>query len=107
MSRYVRVSSLAELGDGEMIVVGAGRDDVCLARIGDEIYAVANLCTHALAWLDSGELLPDSREIECPLHGGRFDLRTGEPTSLPCEEAVKSYRVRVEGGDIHVLIEEG
>jgi nitrite reductase/ring-hydroxylating ferredoxin subunit len=106
VSRYVRVSSLAELGDGEMIGVGAGKDDVCLARVGDEVYAIGNLCTHALAWLDSGELLAEVREVECPLHGGRFDLRTGEPTSLPCEEAVKSYPVRIVEGDIQVLIED-
>ncbi len=65
-----------------------------------QIFAVRDECSHAQIALSEGEV--DNCEIECWLHGSRFDLRTGEPTSLPAYEPVPVYPVRVEGDDVLV-----
>ena len=75
-------------------VVIAGRD-IAIYTVGDEVYATDNLCTHGNARLCDGFL--DGHEIECPLHQGKFDVRTGQPACEPVTEALRRYPVRVEG----------
>lgn len=101
---FVRVSSMNDLADGEIMAVAVNGIEICLARIGDEVYAIGSRCSHELARLDWGEVIAESYELECPLHSGRFDLRSGAPTAFPCVEAVASYAVRVESGEIHVSL---
>ncbi len=60
---------------------------------------------HALASLSEGELHPSSCTVECPLHGSQFDLRTGDPTSLPAVEPVAVHPVEVREGEVWVELE--
>jgi nitrite reductase/ring-hydroxylating ferredoxin subunit len=99
---FVRVASLSELTDPAQVVVTVGSDEVLLVRIGEHLYAIGNECTHEHVWLDDGYLHEETCEIECPMHEGRFDLRTGAATHLPCEEPVPSYPVRLDGDDVLV-----
>jgi len=99
---FVRVASLSELEDPAQVVVTVAQEEVLLVRIGGHVYAIGNECTHEHVWLDDGVLHEDTCEIECPMHEGRFDLRTGAATHLPCEEPVASYPVRLEGDDVLV-----
>ena len=78
-------------------VVIAGRD-IAIYTVGDEVYATDNLCTHGNARLCDGFL--DGHEIECPLHQGKFDVRTGQPACEPVTEVLRRYPVRVEGGRV-------
>jgi nitrite reductase/ring-hydroxylating ferredoxin subunit len=100
--RFVRVATLAGLSDPALSVVTVEGEDILLVRMGDSVYAVGNECTHEWIWLDDGILHAESCEIECPMHEGRFDLRTGEATHEPCEKPLPSYPVRVEGDDVLV-----
>lgn len=93
---------LASLPDGGMTTVEVGDAEVLLARIGSQVYAVDNLCSHAEGWLDMGALHPATCEVECPMHEGRFDLRTGNPTREPCEEPIGRYPVTISDGMVHV-----
>ena len=102
LSEHVPAVPLDSLGDGAMTVVHVGDTEVLVARVGDEVFAVDNLCSHAEGWLDMGTLHPDTGEIECPMHGGRFDLHTGEPTMMPCTEPIGSYPVTIVDGVVHV-----
>ena len=61
-----------------------------------------DICTHAYARLSDGWL--DRNEIECPLHAGRFDVKTGAATAPPCVDPVKTYPVRVDGDEIQVKL---
>lgn len=81
-------------GDDVVGVEVAGRD-IAIYRIGDEVYATDNICTHGQARLCDGFLL--GHEIECPLHQGRFDVRDGLATCEPAEEPLRSYPVKIEG----------
>jgi 3-phenylpropionate/trans-cinnamate dioxygenase ferredoxin subunit len=76
---------------------------VAVARDGEDWYAIYNVCSHEEIPLDEGEL--EDGEIECWLHGSRFDLRTGKPTSLPATEPVAIYPVKVEDGDVFVDVQ--
>jgi len=100
ISDFVKVASVDEVPEGTMLGVEAEGEDVCIARIGAQYYAINNICTHMYTWLDSGELFPQTREVQCPLHESRFSFETGQPMTPPAETPVKTYSVRVEGDDI-------
>jgi naphthalene 1,2-dioxygenase system ferredoxin subunit len=94
----VRVSDLA---DGEMVAVELDGRDVVVARVGNEFFALGNTCSHLGAQLEQGRVIGE--EVKCPLHAGRFDLRTGKATRGPAREPVPCYQTRVEGETVQVL----
>jgi 3-phenylpropionate/trans-cinnamate dioxygenase ferredoxin component len=89
----------------QRFVVG-GRT-VAVVRIGDDLYAIGDTCSHADVSLSEGEILCDSREIECWKHGSAFSLETGEPQTLPATQPVPVFVVRHVDGDVVVDIETG
>lgn len=100
-SRLVRVAALAELPPGEPVVITLEGVEIMLVRAADDrVYAIDNTCTHAEASLDMGLFHPDTFEIECPLHIGRFDVRDGSATAEPCVVAVRSHRVVIDGDGV-------
>lgn len=88
--------------DDVMGLIVAGRD-IALYGVDGEVFATDNLCTHGHARLCDGFL--DGHEIECPLHQGKFDVRSGQPTCAPVTTAVRSYPVRIEGGRIWLALD--
>lgn len=78
--------------------------EVAVFRVGDDFYALGDRCSHAEASLSEGEVF--DCEVECPLHGAGFDLRTGQHLSLPATHPVPAYRVRVDGGTVLIGLEE-
>ena len=103
MSRTkVTLCRLDELTDG-----GARRFDVdggslAVVRIGDDVYAIGDRCSHANISLSEGEVHCDERELECWKHGSTFSLVTGVPQSLPATRPVPVYEVTVVDGDVTV-----
>jgi 3-phenylpropionate/trans-cinnamate dioxygenase ferredoxin component len=79
---------------------------VAVVRIDDEVYAIGDVCSHANVSLSEGEVWTDERELECPKHGSTFDLRTGEPVTLPATQAVPVYAVEVADRQVTVTVEE-
>ncbi len=75
---------------------------VAVARVGADVYAIADECSHATYPLSDGRV--KGHRIECQLHGSRFDLRTGRPDALPAWEPVPVYPVAVVDGDVYVEI---
>jgi 3-phenylpropionate/trans-cinnamate dioxygenase ferredoxin subunit len=82
-----------------------GRHQICVVRIGDDFYAIGDVCSHANFSLSDGEVYSEDREIECWKHGSTFSLVDGKPQSLPATKAVPVYDVRVEGDDVMVVIQ--
>jgi 3-phenylpropionate/trans-cinnamate dioxygenase ferredoxin subunit len=89
--------ALAEVPVGGVTAVDVEGVDLAIVRSDDEVYAIRDECSHAAIALSEGELDPNGAEIECWLHGSRFDLRTGKPTGLPATEPVAIYPCKVEG----------
>jgi naphthalene 1,2-dioxygenase system ferredoxin subunit len=99
---WIDAAAVADVPEDDVIgMVVAGRD-LALYRAGGVIFATDNLCTHGHARLCEGFL--DGHEIECPLHQGKFDIRTGLPTCAPVTEAIRSYPVKIEGGRVLLSI---
>jgi 3-phenylpropionate/trans-cinnamate dioxygenase ferredoxin component len=99
---FVLVAQMADIPDGELISVdGPDGEPVCLANVGGVIYALHDSCPHQEFPISSGAIMNDGT-IECPLHGARFDARTGRVCLGPAVDDVARYRVRVEGDMILV-----
>ncbi|HZS20723.1 MAG TPA: non-heme iron oxygenase ferredoxin subunit [Pseudonocardiaceae bacterium] len=96
----LRVCSLADLKDDEPVGFQVDNVPVVLVRQGDEVYALADVCSHAEIALSEGEIT--SKGLECWLHGSCFDLRTGQPSSPPASEPVDTYAVTIDGDDVYV-----
>jgi 3-phenylpropionate/trans-cinnamate dioxygenase ferredoxin component len=97
---FVRVCALADVPEDEGLAVTVGPLDLVVARDGEELFALQDLCSHAAVALSEGEVA--DCQIECWLHGSRFDLRTGKPTGLPATEPVATFPVEVRAGDVYV-----
>ena len=100
---FVRACGVADLAPGTAIAVdldAPSGNPVALVRDGDDFYAIDDECSHAAIPLSEGEV--EGCEVECWLHGSRFDLRTGKPTGLPATEPVAIYPVKVDGDDVLV-----
>src|SRR5918999_2818246 len=98
--RYVTVAKTDELNPGEMMYVEVGETPVCLINLDGEYHAISDTCTHQDASLSDGEICGD--EIECPLHGGAFEIRTGAPAAFPVVVPIETFAVRVMDGDVQV-----
>jgi 3-phenylpropionate/trans-cinnamate dioxygenase ferredoxin subunit len=98
-----RVASLSELEPESLTQVELEGTPICLARTDDgEVYAINDICSHEEYSLSAGEIWDGS--VECPIHGSRFDLRTGQPNALPAVEPVPTYPVEIEGDDVYVTV---
>ena len=95
---FVKVAQLSEIKPGEMMAVNVGRDQVLLANVDGTIHALDDICSHAYACLSEGDL--KGSEVECPLHGGAFNVTTGEPLAPPADSPLQVFPVQVEGDDI-------
>jgi len=100
---WVKAANRGDLAEGEVLgVLVAGRE-IALYDLDGTVCATDDICTHAYARLSDGWF--DRGEIECPLHAGRFDPRTGKATAPPCVDDLKTYPARVEAGEIQVKLD--
>lgn len=88
------------LVSGKPVAIEVDGVAVCLTRVGDEVFAVEDTCTHSEASLSEGEV--SGTKIECWLHGAEFDLRTGEALTPPATSALKTFKVEVNGNQVVV-----
>ena len=95
---WTTVMPLDAVPDGEPIEVEVDGRQIALYRVEGDVYATDAICTHAHARLAEGFL--EGHEIECPLHQGRFDVRTGKALCPPLTEDVCIYSVRVQDGEV-------
>jgi len=100
---FVRACALSEVSDGAALRVEVDGLDVAIVRNGEDVYAIEDECSHAAVALSEGDV--EGCEIECWMHGSRFDLRTGKPLGPPATEPVPVFPVKITGDD--VLIDLG
>jgi 3-phenylpropionate/trans-cinnamate dioxygenase ferredoxin component len=103
-SSLVRACSVSDVATESAIPVEVSRNgssvELAIVHSNGAFYAIADECSHASIPLSEGDV--GDGEIECYLHGSRFDLRTGEPIGLPATEPVPIYRCLIEGDDVLV-----
>ncbi len=92
----------SQLVQGKPVKVEKDGKSICVARVGDEVFAVDDTCSHSDASLSEGDVA--DFKIECWLHGAEFDLRTGEALTPPAVAPLKTYEVHVDGDSVTVEI---
>ncbi len=99
------VAKTGDLDEGEALQVIVGRKEIAIYNLDGEIYATDDICTHAYASLADGYV--EGELIECPLHGGCFDIKTGKAMTPPVTEDLKIYEVKIDGEQILVGVPSG
>jgi nitrite reductase/ring-hydroxylating ferredoxin subunit len=97
---FVKVAATKDIQPSQMKEVEVAGEKVCVINIEGEFYAIDNVCTHEGGPLAEGTL--EGYEVECPWHGSRFDVRTGEVINPPAETPQPLYEVKVEDNNILV-----
>ncbi len=105
MTRKVKVAQTTEIAPGERIVVEVERTGlwIVIFNVEGQFFAIEDVCTHDDGPLGDGEI--DGFEVECPRHGARFDVRTGDALTMPAVKPVSSFPLEVDGEGILIEIE--
>jgi len=90
--------SMADLDEGESTGIKVDGMDVLVCHVEGQFYALHAQCSHARQSLVKGKLR--GFQLVCPLHGARFDVRTGACSAGPAQEPIKSFPVTMEAGRV-------
>ncbi|MFM7624707.1 MAG: non-heme iron oxygenase ferredoxin subunit [Actinomycetota bacterium] len=90
----------SDLTPGKPQKLTLGDKDICVVRVNEEVFAVADICSHAEASLSEGEV--SGEKIECWLHGAEFNLRTGEAMTPPATEPLEVYEIKRDGDSVTI-----
>ena len=91
---WIDAAAVSDVPEGDVIGVRVGGKEIALYEVEGEVFATDNICTHGHARMSDGFL--DGKEIECPLHQGKFDVCTGLALCAPLTDNIKTYAVRIE-----------
>lgn len=100
MPNQLVVARVGEIAPGGMKKFSGAGYTLLVLNGDDGYYVTDDTCTHAEASLSEGTL--DGCEIECPVHGAKFDLKTGEVLSLPAFVPLRTYPVSIAGDEVRV-----
>lgn len=99
-NHWMDLISKADVPEEDVIAVDIAGKSIALYQVEGEIFATNNICTHGNARLCDGFL--EGHEIECPLHQGKFDIRSGKALCAPLTEDVQTYPIKVVEGRVFV-----
>ena len=102
MAEFHPAGAADEIEDGAVKRLQVGDKRIGVYNLGGEFFAIDDTCTHMRARLSNGYI--ENGTIACPVHFGKFDIRTGKAVSAPCTVDVATYPVKVEAGEILVGI---
>lgn len=102
MTEYHKLTATGDLAPGEVKQYRVEERPVALCNVDGEFHAFEDMCTHQFAYLSEGEF--EGREIKCPRHGAKFDVKTGQAKSLPALKPVPKHEVKVEDGYLYVAL---
>jgi 3-phenylpropionate/trans-cinnamate dioxygenase ferredoxin subunit len=102
MAEFHKLATVDEVGPGEINQYLVDDRFVALCNVEGEFHAFEDVCTHQFAHLSEGEFT--GAEVKCPLHGAKFDVKTGAAKSLPAVKPVPKHEVKVENGNVYVAL---
>ena len=102
MAEFTTVAKLNEISDPGTLLVELDERLIVVFRMGEEFYALDDVCTHDGGPLSEGER--GDHWIACPRHGAKFDIRTGAALSMPATQPTVAHEVRLQGDDIQIKI---
>ncbi len=101
-TQWVDVAAADDVAEDEVMAAVAGGHQIALFRLGDDVFALLDQCSHGYARLSDGYV--EDGCVECPLHQGLVDIRTGEPRSAPITEPVRSFPARIVGDRVEIAV---
>ncbi|MEK0345382.1 MAG: non-heme iron oxygenase ferredoxin subunit [Nitrosopumilus sp.] len=102
MSEWIKACDLEQVKEGQLFGLTVNDKKILLANIKGKIHATDLICTHANADLSTGFLSEEG--VRCPLHLSVFNLENGEPQTLPAENPLKVYNVKIDNNEIYVEV---
>jgi nitrite reductase/ring-hydroxylating ferredoxin subunit len=102
MAAFMNVAHVDDVPPGKMKTVNVDGQPIVLANVQGTLYAFSGVCSHADGPLGRGKLLGDV--VECPFHGGQFEVRSGKAVMAPAADDVPTFEVRIEGDGIWVMV---
>ena len=102
MADFHKIAATDEVMPGEIKQYVVEDRPVALCNVDGELYAFEDICTHQYTHLSEGELV--GSEVKCPLHGARFDVKSGAARTLPAVKPVPTHEVKVEDGSVYVAL---
>lgn len=105
-SGYEKACAESELSEGKTKIVIINGEPVILAKYNSQLFAIEGYCSHDGGEFEAEDKLCCEGQIECPRHGGRFDIETGEATRMPAIAPIATYNVKTENGEIFVSLDE-
>lgn len=99
--KLIQACRVEQVKPGEMLAADVeGLPPLAVYNVDGQYYVTSNICTHNIAALTDGYLEGDI--VECPLHGGKFNVKTGEATHFPCVEPLQTYEVEIREGTVFI-----
>jgi nitrite reductase/ring-hydroxylating ferredoxin subunit len=95
---FVKVVDTKDIPSSQMKVVEVNGEKICVVNVEGKYYAIGNVCTHVGGPLAEGTL--EGYEVECPWHGSKFDVRTGEVTRPPARRPESTYELKIDDSSI-------
>tara|TARA_B100000749_G_C18133128_1_gene344705 strand:+ start:60 stop:365 length:306 start_codon:yes stop_codon:yes gene_type:complete len=99
---FIKLGEISDIPNGTVKLYHVNNREIAICNANGEIYAVDNMCTHEEGSLEEGEL--ENCELECPLHGARFDVRNGEVMQGPAVMPLDTFEVRITNNTIEVKV---
>jgi 3-phenylpropionate/trans-cinnamate dioxygenase ferredoxin subunit len=99
---WIEVAEADSVDMDDLIRFDYANKTFCIYRIEDGYYATDGICSHEAVHLEDGLVMDD--EIECPMHQGIFNIKTGKAISPPACDDLKTYPVKVENGKIYIKV---
>jgi 3-phenylpropionate/trans-cinnamate dioxygenase ferredoxin subunit len=104
MSEFKRAIANSELDEGSILAVRLNGQRIALYKIGGEVYATSEMCSHSDCSLEDFGKIVEDNQVECICHGARFRIKTGEVTRLPAEIPLKTYSIRIDHDEVWVRV---
>jgi nitrite reductase/ring-hydroxylating ferredoxin subunit len=102
MAEFHKIAAANEVAPGEVKQYIVEDRPVALCNVEGELHAFEDVCTHQYTHLSEGQF--SDSEITCPLHGAKFDVKTGAAKTLPAVKPVPKHDVKVEDGHVYVAL---
>lgn len=100
---WISAVPLQDIPDDDVLGISVEGKSIAVYKVDGEVFATDNVCTHGQALLSDGFL--EDGEIECPLHQGRFCIKSGKAMCAPLTEDIKIYPARIEAEQVYLQLE--
>lgn len=104
MANWIEVCNESDIDTDDLIRFDYKNLTFCIYHLSDGFYATDGICTHEAVHLEDGYI--EDGMIECPMHQGVFEIKTGKAKMLPACKNLKTYQVKVENEKIYINLDQ-